>query len=237
MRPAPKFGWKVPTLALALAMTVSSAWSAEQIIADEFSLKGLGRKAGNPLSGTTAEVGDVDWKGAANDASGIIFTDHGSVTAGSDKTANVSVEIPPGAREIKIEAELKVRETGWVGLALGGDKLDEGFFSPQGAYLFSILRPGGSYSVFGNAASQVRIVESKVAGLSTMDFCRMEMIYNVSDHTVTVRINERTVVESRNLADFGYTPGKIRRAGIRFQGPPLVARSPEVKNFKLTVIE
>lgn len=234
---ADRMSWAACIAVLLLGASASLSFGGERVIADQFNTKGLGRKAGNPLFGVTTEVGDVDWSGAPADAMGAVFTDRGSVTAGSDKAMTFSVEVPTGAREIRLEAEIKVRETAWVGLALGGDGLEQGFFTPKGAYLFAILRPGASYSVFANAAKQIQVAEAKAKGVNTLEFCRMEMVYAVAENQLTVRLNDHVVVESRNLTELGYTPGKIKRAGFRFQGPPMVAGSPEVKNFKLTVTE
>ncbi|PAW78892.1 MAG: hypothetical protein B9S32_05800 [Verrucomicrobia bacterium Tous-C9LFEB] len=228
---------KLKTLLLTLLMSgLMSAGAAEKVIEDHFEARGSGRHAGSPLNGTSTEVGNVEWRTAPANEAGIVFTDRGSVTTGSNKSMGASVPIPDGAKEIRLEADVRVNETGWVGLAFGGEPLDAQFFSPKGAYVFAILRPGGIYSAFANASSQTLLCQSTLRGKMPTAFTHIEVIYKISEDRLTVRMDDKPVLEELSLGEKGYVPGPVLRAGFRFNGPPVVAGSPEVKNFKLTIV-
>lgn len=197
-------------------------------IADDFDIKD-GRVASEKLSGQSTPVGGAKWRTVGN----FFLTSAGAVSI-PPGGGSVAVDLDTGAGEWIVQADLKPRGKEWIGIALGGAKLETEWLNPEtGSQMMVYLRSNGNAGVYlqGTKTAVLKNKERRISNFNENGFNHIKIIYDVAHSKLTIEANGEPLVEQVDLNKFGFTPD-IKKAGFHFH-PGDGSEVGELDNFKV----
>jgi hypothetical protein len=205
---------------------------ANSTIADSFNIGGA-RQTGNPLKGSSTEIGSLAWKVLGE---GVIRAD-GVLTTGNTKSVVASVPLAPEVQQspFKVQIDCQPTTADWVGVALGSELND--FFKNARIILF--VRPSGNFTLFaGNNADLWKkpLLQGKSPKYDSTGWNTLQLELDPVKKTLSAVINGEDVLRNKDLGE-AFPSNQIQVAGVRInESATMQANSPAVDNFAVTLL-
>ena len=216
-------------------------------VGDAFTIRPGARDAGDPLFGTTTEVGGRTWSGGPN-LKGLQFAADaanpgGYVTFATDAAtaeASVPFDVPAG-RTVRVAADVRPRSADpvdWVAVGFGNPGGDpfERFTAPEPhvnltftGNPWALVRTNGEFYVFAGPGTANEMGHGMAGSYVPGAFNRMELDYDTAADTVTFRLNG---VEQPLDDPVVHAPGPLAGAGFRMHR----SQHGDIDNFSVAVV-
>jgi hypothetical protein len=234
--------WKMMAVAvLVLVLTGGSAW-ADVIASDGFTLgeAGSGREVGDPIPGTTTEIGSLTWAGTdlgnggtpTEDALPALgsFDSQGAATSGGGQSGAYLSFTPASDGIYSISAKVRSNGGNWGALGFG-ENWGRPTVNGQGE-IWLLLRPNGNYKGFASGATNTTFDEAASPGYAAAALTLIELTWDVAAQTVALSINGTNIGTPADLSSAGVA--NVGQAGFWFDNS--TADEAFVDDFTLTLV-
>jgi hypothetical protein len=151
--------------------------------------------------------------------------------------ASAAATLPSGVKSMRFEAEVNPAGQEYIGIALGGDDLEPTWWDKEvGSQVMVLIRPTGYMGSYAKGSSISILPESTgVPRFNPEKPVKIELIYDATANTVTIRANGVTMLSKYNLTENvdGFTP-IITTVGVYFLQPRAGEPGGTVDNIKVT---
>ncbi|MBP1990110.1 LamG-like jellyroll fold domain-containing protein [Paenibacillus eucommiae] len=192
------------------------------IISDSFTVDGVNRITGSELNDTMTEVGEKTWEAS----SAFVFAGSGNegyVTSAYSGTRTAFVPYVPAASLASIEMDMKpFGMGGWA--AVGFGKEASAFWG--GGQIWMFLREDGYYNIWVNGTQNL-LAAGSIPSFDPDVYTHLRLDYNADMQTVSVWVNDDSIVNASNIGGIaGFTPD------IQFAGFMASEQTPNEAAFK-----
>jgi len=204
------------------------AYSVETVFSDSMSLDN-GRKAGQSLANSAMEKGVATW---FVDGS-VVFRADGTATSDMASGGTAYHALPFAAGIYRISAEINAASTSCTAIAFSSKIPLKNFFLASAVSL--IFTADGDYEIMGRGIGRIKSgSKADYPSFKADGFTKIELEYNSTRNTVTVKINGGKVLDDEEFASKKIGPF-FTHASFRFNGM-LTPGMPMLKNYSVVLI-
>lgn len=217
----------VAAVAMGLLGLAASASADVVVISDTFTLNETTRKVGDPLNGTTTEVGSRTWNKPGVETYSPLFA-AGNMVVGATATSAYTAFVPlTGISSTYFSLQMDLNTSGAAWAALAFNSSDASMWYPS---LLLTVDKNGGYNLLDNNIAPIPGASGTAPIFTSGAFNNIQLSYYAPSNRVSIAINGVAVVNNLSLG--AYTPA-LNYAGFDFYD----GAGKAVDNFQVVIPE